>query len=124
MTAVFAKTVTDADITMFAGISGDTNPVHLDQSFNEKTMFAGRIAHGMLSASFITTLFGTRLPGPGCVYLSQDLRFKAPVKSGDTDEAQVDVRSDEHNSELPSLVSIQYGLLWLITDTQSRLRVA
>src|SRR3546814_4276005 len=64
MTAVFAKTVTDADITMFAGISGDTNPVHLDQSFAEKTMFAGRIAHGMLSASFISTVFGTRLPGP------------------------------------------------------------
>jgi len=67
MTAVFGKTVTEADITMFAGISGDTNPVHLDQSFAEKTMFGGRIAHGMLSASFISTVFGTRLPGPGCI---------------------------------------------------------
>lgn len=92
MTAVFAKTVTDADITMFAGISGDTNPVHLDQSFAEKTMFAGRIAHGMLSASFISTVFGTRLPGPGCIYLRQDLRFKAPVKVGDTVEARVTVK--------------------------------
>ncbi|MEQ8355444.1 MAG: MaoC family dehydratase [Kiloniellaceae bacterium] len=92
MTAVFAKTVTDADITMFAGISGDTNPVHLDESFAEKTMFAGRIAHGMLSASFISTVFGTRLPGPGCIYLRQDLRFKAPVKVGDTVEARVTVK--------------------------------
>src|SRR3546814_8847086 len=88
MTAVFAKTVSDADITMFAGISGDTNPVHLDQSFAEKTIFAGRIAHGMLSASFISTVFGTRLPGPGCIYLRQALRFTAPVKIGDTVEAR------------------------------------
>ena len=92
MTAVFAKTVTEADITMFAGISGDTNPVHLDESFAEKTMFAGRIAHGMLSASFISTVFGTRLPGPGCIYLRQDLRFKAPVKIGDTVQARVTLR--------------------------------
>jgi 3-hydroxybutyryl-CoA dehydratase len=92
MTAVFAKTVTDADITMFAGISGDTNPIHLDQSYAEKTIFAGRIAHGMLSASFISTVFGTRLPGPGCIYLRQDLRFKAPVKVGDTVEARVTVK--------------------------------
>ncbi len=92
MTAVFAKTVSEADITMFAGISGDTNPVHLDESFAQQTMFAGRIAHGMLSASFISTVFGTRLPGPGCIYLRQDLRFKAPVKVGDTVEARVTVK--------------------------------
>ena len=92
MTAIFAKTVTEADITMFAGISGDTNPVHLDESFAEKTQFAGRIAHGMLSASFISTVFGTRLPGPGCIYLRQELRFKAPVKSGETVEARVTVK--------------------------------
>ncbi|WP_422364997.1 MaoC family dehydratase [Pelagibius sp.] len=92
MTAVFAKTVSEADITMFAGISGDTNPVHLDESFAEQTMFSGRIAHGMLSASFISTVFGTRLPGPGCIYLRQDLRFKAPVKVGDTVQARVTVK--------------------------------
>lgn len=92
MTAVFAKTVSEADITMFAGISGDTNPVHLDESFAEQTIFSGRIAHGMLSASFISTVFGTRLPGPGCIYLRQDLRFKAPVKVGDTVQARVTVK--------------------------------
>lgn len=92
MTAIFAKTVTDADIVMFAGVSGDTNPVHLDASFANQTMFGDRIAHGMLSASFVSTVFGTKLPGPGCIYMSQNLRFKAAVKSGDTVTARVTVR--------------------------------
>lgn len=92
MTAVYAKTVTEADIVMFAGLSGDTNPVHLNQSFAETTMFKERIAHGMLSASFISTVLGTRLPGPGCIYLSQSLNFKAPVRIGDTVVARVTVR--------------------------------
>jgi 3-hydroxybutyryl-CoA dehydratase len=91
MTDSYAKTVTDADIVMFAGISGDTNPVHLNQDFAEGTMFKGRIAHGMLSASFISTVLGTRLPGPGCIYLSQSLNFKAPVKVGDTVVARATV---------------------------------
>jgi 3-hydroxybutyryl-CoA dehydratase len=82
--ASFAKTITDADIVLFAGVSGDTNPVHLDQTFAEKTPFKTRIAHGMLSAGFISTVFGTKLPGPGSIYMSQTLRFKAPVKIGDT----------------------------------------
>jgi 3-hydroxybutyryl-CoA dehydratase len=83
-TASFAKTVTEADIVLFAGISGDTNPVHLDQVFAEGTRFKGRIAHGMLSAGFISTVLGTRLPGPGAIYLSQSLKFKAPVRPGET----------------------------------------
>ena len=92
MTSIYAKTLTDADIVMFAGISGDTNPVHLDASFADQTAFKGRIAHGMLSASFISTVLGTRLPGPGCIYLSQSLKFRAPVKAGDTVTARVTVR--------------------------------
>ncbi len=84
MTAVYAKTITDADIVLFAGISGDINPVHLNHEFASETMFAGRIAHGMLSASFISTVIGTKLPGPGCIYVSQNLRFRAPVRAGDT----------------------------------------
>jgi 3-hydroxybutyryl-CoA dehydratase len=92
MTSIYAKTVTDADIVMFAGISGDTNPVHLDAHFADQTPFKGRIAHGMLSASFISTVLGTRLPGPGCIYLSQSLKFRAPVKSGDTVTARVTIR--------------------------------
>jgi 3-hydroxybutyryl-CoA dehydratase len=92
MTSVYAKTITDADIVMFAGISGDTNPVHLDAIFADQTAFKGRIAHGMLSASFISTVLGTRLPGPGCIYLSQSLKFRAPVKAGDTVTARVTIR--------------------------------
>ncbi len=92
MTAIYAKTVTEADIVMFAGISGDTNPVHLDATFADQTTFKGRIAHGMLSASFISTVLGTRLPGPGGIYLSQSLRFRAPVKAGDTVTARVTVK--------------------------------
>ena len=83
-TAVVARTLTDADIVLFAGISGDTNPVHINEEFAAGTMFSGRIAHGMLTASFISTVIGTRLPGPGSIYLSQSLRFKAPVRVGDT----------------------------------------
>ena len=84
MTDVFAKTITDADIIIFAGISGDTNPVHLNHEFASETMFEGRIAHGMLTASFISTVIGTKMPGAGCIYVSQNLRFKAPVRSGET----------------------------------------
>ena len=84
MTDVFAKTITDADIIIFAGISGDTNPMHLNHEFASETMFKGRIAHGMLTASFISTVIGTKMPGAGCIYVSQNLRFKAPVRSGET----------------------------------------
>jgi len=84
MSAVYSKTVTEADIILFAGVSGDTNPVHLDEDFAKPTLFKGRIAHGMLTAGFISAVFGTKLPGPGCIYLSQNLKFKAPVRIGDT----------------------------------------
>jgi 3-hydroxybutyryl-CoA dehydratase len=82
--AVFSKTVTEADIVLYAGISGDTNPVHLDEDFAKPTLFKGRIAHGMLTAGFVSAVFGTKLPGPGCIYMSQSLKFKAPVRIGDT----------------------------------------
>ena len=91
MTASFAKTVTEADIVLFAGISGDTNPVHLNQEYASSTMFQGRIAHGMLSVSFISAVLGTKLPGPGAIYMGQTLRFKAPVRAGDTVTARATV---------------------------------
>ncbi|HAY47417.1 MULTISPECIES: MaoC family dehydratase [Thalassospira] len=92
LAASYAKTVTETDIVMFAGLSGDTNPVHLNDEYARTTMFEGRIAHGMLSAGFISTVLGTRLPGPGTIYLSQNLQFKAPVRIGDTVTAKVIVR--------------------------------
>lgn len=88
-TDVFSKTVTEADIMAFSGVSGDTNPVHLNEEFAAGTMFKTRIAHGMLSAGFISTVFGTKLPGPGCIYVAQNLKFKAPVKIGDSVLARV-----------------------------------
>ena len=92
MTAIYAKTITDADIVLFAGISGDTNPIHFNEEFSGGTTFAGRIAHGMLTASLISTVIGTKLPGPGCIYLKQSLNFKAPVKTDDTITARVTIR--------------------------------
>lgn len=110
MTAVFAKTVTEADIVLFAGISGDTNPVHLNEEFAARTMFKGRIAHGMLSASLISTVLGTKLPGPGCLYLSQNLRFKAPVRVGDTVVARVtvaEVTPEKHRALMHTECSVR-----------------
>ncbi len=82
--AMFGKTVTEADIMAFAGVSGDTNPIHLHDGFAKTTRFGQRIAHGMLSGSFISTVVGTKLPGPGAVYISQTMNFMAPVLIGDT----------------------------------------
>jgi 3-hydroxybutyryl-CoA dehydratase len=91
MTASFAKTISDADLVLFAGVSGDVNPVHMDDTFAAGTRFGRRIAHGFLTGSLISTVAGTRLPGPGCIYLSQNLSFRAPVHPGDTVTARVTV---------------------------------
>jgi 3-hydroxybutyryl-CoA dehydratase len=87
----FSKTVTDADIYLFAGITGDFNPAHIDESYAQGTFFKTRIAHGMLSAGFVSAVIGTRLPGPGTVYMRQTLDFLAPVHIGDTVTATVEV---------------------------------
>ena len=89
--AEFRKTVTETDVVLFAGITGDLNPAHIDEVAASAGRFGGRIAHGMLSASFISTVLGTRLPGPGTIYLEQTLRFTAPVRIGDTVTARVEV---------------------------------
>ncbi len=82
--ASLSNTVSEADIIAFAGVSGDRNPVHLDADYAAKTMFKERIAHGMLSAAYISAVFGMKLPGPGAIYISQMLKFKGPVKIEDT----------------------------------------
>jgi 3-hydroxybutyryl-CoA dehydratase len=83
MEASYAKTMTNEDVLAFAELSGDTNPVHLDDAYAAGTMFKKRIAHGFLTASLFSTVLGTKLPGPGCIYLSQSLKFRAPVMIGD-----------------------------------------
>ncbi len=91
MVAHFSKTITEADVVMFAGITGDTNPVHLDKDYAATTPFGERIAHGMLTAGLISAVIGTKLPGPGAVYMGQTLKFRAPVRISDTVIATVEV---------------------------------
>ena len=90
-TAKFSKTVSESDVYLFAGITGDLNPAHVSEDYAKDTFFKTRIVHGMLSASFISTVIGTMLPGPGTVYMRQEANFLAPVKFGDTITAVVEV---------------------------------
>src|SRR5579862_2515553 len=90
MTASYRHTLTEADVVDFADLTGDHNPLHLDEKFARQTRFKGRVVHGMLTASFLSTVVAI-MPGPGTVYLSQSLFFRAPVRIGDTVEAQVAV---------------------------------
>jgi 3-hydroxybutyryl-CoA dehydratase len=90
-TASLTKTIAEADISMFADVTGDRNPLHLDEVFAQKTRFRGRIAHGILSAGLISAVLGMKLPGPGSIYLSQNLNFLKPVKIGDVITATVEV---------------------------------
>jgi len=82
--AQFSKTIAESDVYLFAGITGDFNPAHVDEEYAGKTFFETRVAHGMLTASFISTIVGTMLPGPGSIYVSQEVNFLAPVKIVDT----------------------------------------
>ena len=82
--AQISKTISESDVYLFAGITGDFNPAHVDEEYASKTFFETRVAHGMLTASFISTIVGTMLPGPGSIYVSQEVNFLVPVKIGDT----------------------------------------
>jgi 3-hydroxybutyryl-CoA dehydratase len=89
--AEFSKTVSETDVYLYAGIIGDFNPAHLNEAYAKKTFFKTRIAHGMLTAGFISTILGTQLPGPGTIYMKQSLNFLAPVRFGDTITARAEV---------------------------------
>ena len=91
MEASFAKTVSQSDIVSFADVTGDKNPVHLDADYAAKTIFKTPIAHGMLTAGYISAVFGMEIPGPGAIYVSQTLNFRAPVRTGDRVVAKVRV---------------------------------
>ena len=91
MSESYSQTITDYDVKAFAGLSGDHNPVHVDEVYAENSRYKKRIAHGLISASFFSALFGTKLPGKGCVYVGQNLNFKRPVYLGDTVTATVTV---------------------------------
>jgi 3-hydroxybutyryl-CoA dehydratase len=108
-TASLSKTITDDDIRAFAGLTGDHNPVHLDDDFAQTTRFGRRIAHGMLSASLISALLANQLPGQGTVYLSQTLQFRAPVFPGDTVTARVTVTKVREDKPIVTLETICFN---------------
>jgi 3-hydroxybutyryl-CoA dehydratase len=98
--AEFSKTVSETDIYLFAGVSGDFNPAHINETYAQGTFFKTRIAHGMLCAGFISTVIGTKLPGPGTIYIRQELNFKAPVRIGDTVTARVEVKEKKEKNRV------------------------
>ncbi len=93
MQVSYSQTITDADVKAFSGISGDKNPIHMDEEYAQNSRYKGRIAHGLMSASYFSALFGTKIPGSGCVYVSQSLKFLRAVYIGDTVIATVIVKS-------------------------------
>lgn len=92
MSATFGKTITEADVQMFAAVSGDINPSHINEEFSQTTRMKTRVAHGMLTASLISAVLGCKLPGPGCLYVNQTSNFRAPVKIGDTVNATATIK--------------------------------
>lgn len=106
MSRHLSKTVTDDDIRLFAQVSTDRNPVHLDEDYARETIFSGRIAHGMLTASLISAVIGEQLPGHGTVYLGQSLKFLAPVRPGDRVEARVTVQTIDHQRRRATLACV------------------
>ncbi len=105
MTRHLTKQVTDRDIELFAEVSTDCNPVHLDDDYARDTIFQGRIAHGMLTAGLISAVIGEQLPGHGTVYLGQNLKFLAPVRPGDTVRAEVTVLEIDHSKRRVKLAT-------------------
>lgn len=111
--AEFGKTISESDIYLYAGITGDFNPAHVNESYAERTFFKTRIAHGMLSAGLISAVLANQLPGPGTIYLKQDLRFLAPVRIGDTITARVEIIElihDKNRVRLKTVCSNQEGV--------------
>jgi acyl dehydratase len=103
--ASFSKTLGEADIALFIGITGDVNPLHVDERFAASTFFGSRIAHGLLAGSLISTVIGTRLPGTGAIYRSQSFEFLRPTRIGDTLTAWVEVRAIDPQRELLELAT-------------------
>jgi 3-hydroxybutyryl-CoA dehydratase len=89
--AEFSKTISEADVYLYAGITGDLNPAHMDEEYAKKTFFKSRIAHGMLLGGLISGVLGNKLPGPGTIYIRQEMEFLAPVRFGDTVTAAVEI---------------------------------
>ena len=123
MDATYSRTVTMDDIEAFAEVSGDSNPLHLDETYAKGTFFKGRIAHGMLSAAYISKVLGTQLPGTGAIYLSQLLKFKAPVRPGDTVDTRVEITAlDERRKRVTFACQCKVGDQ-VVVDGEAQLMV-
>ena len=123
--ATFTRTVTEADVVLYAGVTGDMNPAHLDQVWAERSRFGGRIAHGMLTAGYVSAVMAMRLPGPGTIYLQQTLRFTRPVKIGDTVTARAEVLElipEKRRARMKTTVENQRGEL--VLDGEALVMVA
>jgi 3-hydroxybutyryl-CoA dehydratase len=105
-TASFTKTISESDVYLFAGITGDFNPAHVNETYAQNTTFKTRIAHGMLSAGLISNVLGNQLPGPGTIYMQQQLNFRAPVAIGDTITATVEVIDIIHEKKRVRLKTV------------------
>ncbi len=114
--AEFTKTISEADVYLYAGVTGDLNPAHVNEDYAKKTFFKTRIAHGMLTAGFISAIFGTQLPGPGTIYIRQELSFMAPVFFGDTITARaevVEVNTEKNRLRIKTTCRNQEGIIVL-----------
>jgi 3-hydroxybutyryl-CoA dehydratase len=119
-TAEFSKTISESDVYLYAGLTGDLNPAHINEEYARETFFKTRIAHGMLAAGLISAVMGMRLPGPGSVYVRQELDFLAPIRIGDTVTARVEVieiMSEKKQLRLRTTCSKQDGTL--VVDGQA-----
>lgn len=108
----FQKTITEGDVYLYAGVTGDMNPAHINQVYAEATPFKSRIAHGMLTAGLVSAVLGMKIPGPGTIYLGQELKFTAPVRIGDTIEAKAEViemKEDKNIVKLSTTCTNQEG---------------
>lgn len=125
--ASFSKTISEMDIYLFAGIVGDLNPLHINEDYAKNTIFKGRIAHGILTAGLISAVLGTKLPGPGSIYMLQTLKFNAPVRIGDTITAEVEVVEkveEKGNIRLRTVCKNQEGVLVIEGEAIVRLMSA
>ncbi len=105
MSAQTTKTITETDVVLFAGLSTDINPLHINEEYAKTTVFGGRIAHGILVSGLISATLANKLPGPGCIYLGQDLKFTAPVRIGDTITATVEIASLREDKKIVTLTT-------------------
>lgn len=123
MQATVSRTITETDLRNFSGVSGDTNPMHLNEEYARTTPFHGSIVHGFLSASLISAVIGTRLPGPGCIYMSQSLKFLAPVRVGDTVYAVATIKEIQPEKQHVRLSTVCYVKDTVVIDGEALIKV-